>query len=151
MIRKTFPLALYSHCAAHSFNLAVSSACKVAAIRNALGTLENVHTFFVYPKRQLALQNAIEEIEELKEGRLRKLKKFCQTRWVEQHESVETFLYLQRAVVRALEDISTTWKDPKTSSGAFQLLSSIKTLSFQVKHKQILIAYLNSSFFERNI
>ncbi|XP_043655128.1 zinc finger MYM-type protein 1-like [Drosophila teissieri] len=84
VIRKTRPLALYSHCAAHTFNLAVSSACNTTAIRNSLGTLENVHTFFVYPKRQNALQDAINENEKLKESRLRKLKKFCKTRWTEQ-------------------------------------------------------------------
>ncbi|XP_050516548.1 zinc finger MYM-type protein 1-like [Diabrotica virgifera virgifera] len=132
VVRERYPLALYSHCAAHSFNLAVSSACNITAIRNCLGTLESIHTFFIYPKRQNALQDAINEDETLRESRLKKLKKFCKTRWVEQHESVATYLHLQPAVIRALDVISTTWKDPTTSSGAFQLLSAIKTANFQI-------------------
>uniref|UniRef100_A0A6P7G5G9 52 kDa repressor of the inhibitor of the protein kinase-like isoform X1 n=1 Tax=Diabrotica virgifera virgifera TaxID=50390 RepID=A0A6P7G5G9_DIAVI len=102
------------------------------SIRNCLGTLESIHTFFIYPKRQNALQDAINEDETLRESRLKKLKKFCKTRWVEQHESVATYLHLQPAVIRALDVISTTWKDPTTSSGAFQLLSAIKTANFQI-------------------
>uniref|UniRef100_A0A6P7FE29 52 kDa repressor of the inhibitor of the protein kinase-like n=1 Tax=Diabrotica virgifera virgifera TaxID=50390 RepID=A0A6P7FE29_DIAVI len=158
VVRERYPLALYSHCAAHSFNLAVSSACNITAIRNCLGTLESIHTFFIYPKRQNALQDAINEDETLRESRLKKLKKFCKTRWVEQHESVATYLHLQPAVIRALDVISTTWKDPTTSSGAFKLLSAIKTANFQVKfktHTSTLPAlyykmFVYSSFFEFN-
>ncbi|XP_050500925.1 52 kDa repressor of the inhibitor of the protein kinase-like [Diabrotica virgifera virgifera] len=112
----------------------------------------------MYPKRQNALQDAINEDETLRESRLKKLKKFCKTRWVEQHESVATYLHLQPAVIRALDVISTTWKDPTTSSGAFQLLSAIKTANFQVKfktHTSTLPAlyykmFVYSSFFEFN-
>ena len=66
VIRQTYPLALYSHCAAHSFNLAVSSACNTTAIKNNLGVLQNIHSFFIYPKRQLVLRNAINEDEKLR-------------------------------------------------------------------------------------
>ncbi|XP_025415409.1 uncharacterized protein LOC112687079 [Sipha flava] len=110
----------------------VSSACTIAVIRNCLGTLESIHNFFIYPKRQNALQDAINEDETLRESRLKKLKKYCKTKWVEQHESVATYLHLKPAVIRALDVISTTWKDPTTSSGAFQLLSAIKTANFQI-------------------
>jgi len=38
--------ALYVHCAAHSLNLAISSSCKVVSIRNCIGTVSVVITFF---------------------------------------------------------------------------------------------------------
>jgi hypothetical protein len=123
-----------------------------------LGTLESIHNFFIYPKRQNALQDAINEDETLRESRLKKLKKYCKTKWVEQHESVATYLHLKPAVIRALDVISTTCKDPTTSSGAFQLLSAIKTANFQVKSKTHTITlpalyyemFVYSSFFEFN-
>lgn len=49
-----------------------------------------------------------------------------------QHESVGIYLHLQPAVIDALEIISNTWTDPTTSSGAFQLLTAVKTAAFQI-------------------
>lgn len=131
-IQKKYNLALYSHCAAHSFNLVVSYSCQVVQIRNCLGTIQSVYNFFNSPKRLLALQDAIARNDKLHEERKKKLKQSCTTRWVEQHESVAIYFHLQPAVIDALEVISSTWTDSKTSSGAFQLLTAIKTLDFQV-------------------
>lgn len=50
-VQSDFPLAIYVHCAAHSFNLAVNAACDVAGIKNALGTVGSIHEFFRWPKR----------------------------------------------------------------------------------------------------
>jgi len=58
-IREKYNLALYSHCAAHSFNLAVSAACSIPQIRNCLGTIQSIYNFFNTPKRQVALQDTI--------------------------------------------------------------------------------------------
>jgi len=58
-------------------------------------------------------------------------KKYCATRWIQQHESTGTHIDLQPAVIDALENISSTWKDLPTSSGAFQLMSAIKTLELR--------------------
>jgi len=40
------PYALYVHCAAHSLNLVISNSCKVVSIRNCIGTVSSVTTFF---------------------------------------------------------------------------------------------------------
>lgn len=46
IIRRTFPRDLYVHCSAHSLNLAISDACKIIAIRNGVGCVSSVCTFF---------------------------------------------------------------------------------------------------------
>lgn len=51
IIRSQHPKALYAHCAAHSLNLAVSSACNIPSIRNCLGIVEKYYCFFNFPKR----------------------------------------------------------------------------------------------------
>jgi len=62
---------------------------------------------------------------------LKKLKKICPTRWVEQHDAVLVFHELQPTVVVSLNEIS-TWKDTETSALVNQLSSSIHQLRFQV-------------------
>ena len=51
VIRQTYPLALYSHCAAHSFKSAVSSACNTTAIKNSLGVLQNIQFFYIWIRK----------------------------------------------------------------------------------------------------
>lgn len=46
IMRENFPKALYVQCAAHSLNLAVSTACDIQAIRNCLGTVKKNVLFF---------------------------------------------------------------------------------------------------------
>jgi len=45
IIRKECPLALYTHCASHCLNLALSNACSVPAVRNCLGTVTELVSF----------------------------------------------------------------------------------------------------------
>ena len=42
-INQSHPLAIYVHCAAHSFNLAVSKSCSIQSIRNCIGTVGKAH------------------------------------------------------------------------------------------------------------
>lgn len=62
IIKQSYPLALYLHCFSHSLNLAIFDACDVKSIRNAVGIIQTVCSFFNTPKRQAVLQNAIEKI-----------------------------------------------------------------------------------------
>ena len=53
IIQDSYPKATYAHCAAHTLNLCVVSACSIPAIRNTLGVLQEICIFFNYsPKRQ---------------------------------------------------------------------------------------------------
>lgn len=126
-VRKQYPLALYSHCVSHSFDLAVNDACDLPEIRNCIGTIKRIYDIFNTLKRQAALKNAIRENPNLNAGKNTKLKNLCATRWVQRHEAAEHYLDLQPAVFDALQTISETWNDVDASSKAFSLLLTIKT------------------------
>ena len=52
-IRECQPKALYTHCAGHSFNLAIMNSCSIPCIRNCIDQIKNL-TLFVKnsPKRE---------------------------------------------------------------------------------------------------
>lgn len=62
IIKQSYSLALYIHCCSHSLNLAISDACDVKSIRNAVGIIQTIYNFFHTAKRQAVLQNSIEKI-----------------------------------------------------------------------------------------
>lgn len=126
-IFKKFPLAPYIHCSSHSLNLAISFACNVKAIRNTMGTIQEVCTFFRTPKRQHTLTESIKlKLPEVKATRLKIL---CTTRWVERHDSVILLIELFSAVIDALEKIS-VWLDIEASSKANRLFDAITKSEF---------------------
>ncbi|XP_050064205.1 zinc finger MYM-type protein 1-like [Aphis gossypii] len=127
VVRRSYPLALYSHCSSHSLNLAISDACDMKSIRNATDTLQAIYVFFKTPKRQDVLRKTIDKIAP--ENKKKKLKDLCPTRWVERHESVMVFLELFDSVIEALEEIS-NWVDRETSSKSNNLLCSLKNGEF---------------------
>ncbi|KAE9525803.1 hypothetical protein AGLY_014029 [Aphis glycines] len=91
----------------------------IPQIINFLGSVQSIYNFFNTPKRQIALQDAI-KIMTLG-CKKKKLKKYCATRRVQQHESIDTYIDLQPAVIDALENVLSSWTDSKTTS-EFQLL-----------------------------
>jgi hypothetical protein len=62
IIKQSYPLALYIHYCSHSLNVAISDACDLKSIRNAVGIIQIVCSFFNTPKRQDDLQNSVEQI-----------------------------------------------------------------------------------------
>lgn len=104
IIQNDYPAALYVHCAAHSLNLAVTKACEVQNIRNCLGVVEKVHTFFNTPKRQAVLLNCIEESG--LNPRVKTVKRMSTTRWTSKYDSVQDFLHIMDFVTEALTIIS---------------------------------------------
>lgn len=128
-VSSVHPLAVYLHCSSHSLNLAVTSACSVQAIRNCMGTVGNISTFFKYPKRLNVLQQSIEK--NVPEANPTRLKSLCPTRWIERHDSVIIFLQLFDAVIDGLEVIS-MWPDSVASTNANQLLCAAKQPEFLV-------------------
>ena len=129
-IRKLCPLAVYVHCCSHSLNLAVSDACTVAPIRNCMGTLGNICTFFASSaKRRDALKQSIGK--ECPDSSATRLRQLCPTRWIERHDAVMVFLDLMEAADDALETIS-SWPDRETSSKARQLMCAMENSEFLV-------------------
>jgi len=62
VVRRSYPLALYSHCSSHSLNLAISDACNMKSIRNATGTFQAIYVFFKTPKKQDVLRKNLDKI-----------------------------------------------------------------------------------------
>jgi hypothetical protein len=58
-----------------------------------------------------------------------RLKLLCLTRWVDRHDSIIIFLDLFDAIVDSLSEIH-TWLDKDASSGAYQLLCTIRQPEF---------------------
>ncbi|XP_033228839.1 zinc finger MYM-type protein 1-like [Belonocnema kinseyi] len=104
IIRNNYaPHALYVHCAAHFLNLAISITSNVPAIRDCLGTLENVYNFLHTPKRKPILENTIEESDET--PRTKSLKRLNLTRWVSKYEAVNDFYELFPFVYETLDEM----------------------------------------------
>ena len=56
-IQATSPRAVYVHCAAHTLNLCVVSACSIQMVKNMMGTMVEICLFFSNsPKRQNVLE-----------------------------------------------------------------------------------------------
>lgn len=111
-IQTKHPKAIYVHCAAHSLNLAVSTASDLKPIRNCLGIIEKIYTFFNTPKRSAVMFHVIDN--ENVDLKIKKLKRLCATRWIQRYDAVNDFCELLPYVMISLDKIS-EWRD---SSGA---------------------------------
>lgn len=100
VIMKQFPKALYTHCFAHCLNLCLNDASKVQQVRNALGVVQEVSACFrASAKRSTVLRKKLESKS------FSGLKKFCETRWVERHESILILVEGFIEIISALEEL----------------------------------------------
>ncbi|KAJ8875757.1 hypothetical protein PR048_023656 [Dryococelus australis] len=129
-IAKVQPLAIYSHCANYRLNLTISKACSMASIRNAIGVLSSVSNLF----RESAWR--IHKLETEVQDKLPHLKKgkyalnMCETRWIEKHDAVLTFLDTLPCLPFVLETISES--SESTGCNAFSFLHAIQSSEFLV-------------------
>ena len=130
-ISSVYPLALYTHCASHSFNLAVVASFEEPSVRNMIGVVHRVSTFFfAHPKRQKKLEEAIQNTQpDSNAVKLKDLCTGCRTRWVERIGAIDRFKRLHSSIVACFESISeegsSLW-----SSDASTLLLAITTTEF---------------------
>lgn len=114
-MQKSMPLAIWSYCCNHNFNLVVSKSANVKQIRNCSGTIQSTISFLqASAKRNFVLSKMINV----------RLSKLCETRWVERHTAVKKFndnLTNIDTVLLKLCD----WDDDKTSRNAKQFHASI--------------------------
>ncbi|XP_050065451.1 zinc finger MYM-type protein 1-like [Aphis gossypii] len=108
IIKNKYPKAIYVHCAAHSLNLAGSTASGIQPIRNCLGIIKKYYVFFNTTKRQNVLLTNIENSD--KDPKVKTLKRLCATRWVQRYDAVTDFIELFEFAVESLENIS-NWND----------------------------------------
>ena len=139
IVQQAAPLAQYFHCASHRLNLAVVSASKITALRNAESYIGEISRFFSFsPKRQQLLEKAIDKVDPT--PRAMKLKDVCRTRWVERIEAYATFLDLLVPLHLSLEamvhptshsDLGTDWSwDGETITRANGFLFQLNSSSF---------------------
>ena len=128
-IKEYFPLAMYMHCASHSLNLVLSTSCKVQCMRNTQGIITEVVNFInSSAKRVDMLKNSITSTATT--TKRQHLVKFCETRWVERHDSIECFCELYEAILDFLEKCKDL--DATTSAKAFTLHQAITNPEFIV-------------------
>jgi len=125
VIRNLYPRTIFVHCAAHSLNLAVSSACEVQSVRNCMGIMGKMHNFFNSPKRNNVLLETITNSN--LNPSTKSLKRLCVTRWVERYTAIYTndFVEFFPFIVNALEEIPNNFNDISSVSDANILLKSM--------------------------
>ena len=127
-VKELYPLAMYTHCSSHVFNLSINSGSKLRIIDNTLSTIGDVCTFLsCSPHRVHALQDNI--TTEVPTASHQRLKPLCPTRWVERHDSIIIFLELFPAIVKTLRKFQEIFR---VSDKATSLLNSIEKCSFVV-------------------
>lgn len=121
-MQKVMKSACRCPCLNHVLNNSISTSVRVACIRNAVGVMKTVVSFFnMSAKRNQVLKATLGY----------QLSSLCETRWVERHESVIKFRAGLTNIVDALTSI-TTWTDSKSSTTASTLLNSLCTPEFLI-------------------
>lgn len=116
------PNALHCPCSNHALNLSISKSSTVQVIRNCVGIIMDVISFFnMSPKRNFVLKKILDGKPHLK--------KLCETRWVERHDSIMIFKSSLVDIIEALSLIS-NWQDQVSSSKAKSLLLTLCTCEF---------------------
>ena len=121
-IQSFVPQALRSPCFNHALNLSLGKSSSVQSIRNAVGMVKEVVSFF----NASAKLNFI-----LKRVAGSQLQSLCETRWVERHDLLLQFCSGLHSIVRALTIIS-KWDDRDSSSKANILVHALSSSEFIV-------------------
>lgn len=130
IVKKSFPQALYVHCSSHSLNLALCHSCSVPCARNCIGIVKAVTNFLKSsPKRTAVLQSCIKS--NCPSTKWHTLTTMCETRWVENHNSLLKFKEILKAIIETLEILS-EYRDIETSTKASSFLKSILGSEFVV-------------------
>ncbi|XP_050513305.1 52 kDa repressor of the inhibitor of the protein kinase-like [Diabrotica virgifera virgifera] len=114
--------AVYSPCFNHILNLSIGKSSSVQSVRNAIGTMKQVISFFkTSAKRNIALKNMMGH----------QLSGLCETRWVERHNGVLQFRESLPKIHECLDAVS-SWSDSQTSAKAKILISATSEPEFLV-------------------
>lgn len=115
-VRQQYPNVRYVHCASHRLNLALSNAMSTPMVRNCLGVVNEVTNFFRnHANANKTLQDVISQHSP--ESKKRRLIRLCDTRFIERHYSILTFVELFQCINISLENISgKVWKISSTAS-----------------------------------
>lgn len=120
-LQKYLPNALKCPCSSHSLNLSISKCNTVQDVRNAVGIIKEVVSFF----NSSAKRNFVLKCKSAN------LKSLCETRWVDRHDAVILFRTNLLKIAEALTEIQ-KWKDTESSSKANCLLHAVTSTNFIV-------------------
>ncbi|CAI6376726.1 unnamed protein product [Macrosiphum euphorbiae] len=124
-IQKSCVNAVHSPCSNHALNLSISKSSNVQLVRNSMGIIKEVLSFFnLSSKRNFILKNNLR-------GQKRSITSLCETRWIERHDSIFEFQTNLKEIVDSLINIS-EWDDHVSSSKAKTLIFSICNCEFIV-------------------
>ncbi|XP_008187270.1 52 kDa repressor of the inhibitor of the protein kinase-like [Acyrthosiphon pisum] len=124
-IQKSCKNALHSSWSNHALNLLISKSSNVQLVRNIMGIIQEVLSFFNQSsKRSFVLKKSLK-------GCKRSLTSLCDTRWVERHDSIFEFQSNFKNIILCLESIS-EWDEQISSSKAKCLLNVICNCEFVI-------------------
>ena len=133
IIKRSCPMAIYTHCSSHCLNLVLAKACQIAPIRKTLKTVEEVIVFLSSSAgRKKYLLKVIDALQPDSQNRCLKL--LCETRWVERHESIAIFCHLFRPTIHALDAIEIA-NDHTVADKASNFKFRIRNFKFHVNLK----------------
>ena len=129
IVTSQYPLALYLLCASHCLNLAVVKSLEISSIRNMMGVLGRVYSYFdAHPKRQYILEKSIDNTQP--NSKVHKLKDLCRTCWVQRLDALNLFLNLHPCIVACMENIysnASEWTDNSATDANILRLAVIDT------------------------
>jgi len=121
--------AIRCSCANHALNLAISKSSTVKSIRNSVGLVKEIVSFFnMSAKRNFVLKSVL--------NRKPHLKSLCETRWMERHDSIIVFKSSMPEIIEAPTNIS-EWNELNSSSKAKTLLTAMCTCEFIISIKTL--------------
>lgn len=130
VIKNDYPEALYVHCCSHSLNLALSHSCQLQNIRNCVGTVKAIITFFKKSPKRIAI---VQEKIKLDQSNFpwKTLTSMCETRWVENHNGLMKFKELYKPIISTLEYLSDD-SDIETSTKASSFIKALLNGEFVI-------------------
>jgi hypothetical protein len=107
-------------CFNHALNLSLGKSASVQSVRNAVGIVKEVVSFFTASaKRNFVLKNTVK-------GQLTRM---CETRWIERHDSMIQFTSDLPKIIDALNIVS-KWHERDSASKARGLMSAVCDCEF---------------------
>jgi len=126
---------IFTHCASHCLNLAISKSCSVSQIRNCIVVVIDLDVFFSHSAlRTNVLEKVVEQMRssnQLVTSKTKRLHHLRDTRWIERHHSLLALVKLLPAIVQYLENMQQDG-NAATSKNAASLLNSLKSSTILV-------------------
>ena len=104
-IREQQPMALYTHCAGHSFNLAILNSCSIPCIRNCIDQIKSLTLFVKHSPKREGLLKVIVSTNTVHHSSRVPLLSVCITRWVENIDGWERFSTAHPFLIKMCEVI----------------------------------------------